>query len=469
MQAAWKVGFLVVVFVGLLVATYAVLQRSVFAKPTTDYIIEFADAGGLTEGATVLLAGVRIGSVTAVELVAARKAHVTISIDSEQRIPAGSTAILPTSFISIGDRRIEIVPPQETGLVSYLEPGATFYGTVRSPLESLMPDSESTVKELNATLSAFRELLEDEEMRAGVNRLMAASEQTIESFGELAVRMDALLAENADSFSALLATTGRSLENLEAVSLEVKQLVESGELQDRTIALLDNLNEAVVMGQNLMAELNAFATDPEMKKAITETLENVQTMSESGIRIAESAEVMAENGVVISDEALKLARKVNDLADEVKGLLDTFRETLEQLRTGGASIGRGAEITADVIRETDPGRFRSDVNVTIPLGDRRLTFGLYDAFEGNKLNLQVGRDYSSHLALRYGVYASKPALGVDYSLAPRLDLRGDLFGLNDPQLDLRLKYHFGEGVNGWFGMERIFQRPMPTVGLGIKN
>ena len=468
MQAAWKVGLLVVVFVGLLVATYAVLQRSAFAKPTSDYYIEFDDAGGLTKGATVLLAGVRIGSVTEVKLVA-RKALVTIAIDSEQLIPVGSTAVLPTSLISIGDRQIEIVPPKDSGLVGFLEPGDKFYGTVRSPLEGLMPDSESTVRELNATLSAFRKLLEDEEMRAGVNRLMAASEQTIESFGELALRMDAVLAANADSFSALLATTGRSLENLEAVSLEVKQLVESGELEDRTLALLDNLNEAVIMGQNLMAELNAFATDPEMKRAITETLENVRTMSESGMRIAESAEVMAENGVVISDEALKLARKVNDLADEVKGLLDTFRETLEQFRTGGVSIARGAEITADVIRETDPGRFRSDVNVTIPLGERRLTFGLYDAFEGNKVNLQIARDYNSHMALRYGVYASKPALGVDYALAPRLDLRGDLFGLNDPQLDLRLRYHFGDGVNGWFGVERIFLRPMPTVGLGIKN
>ena len=460
---------LVIVFVGLMVATYAILERSVFAKPTTEYYVEFADAGGLTKGATVLLAGVRIGSVTSVELVAERKARVTIAVDEDHRIPAGSTAILPTSFISIGDLRVEIVPPQESGLVAYLKPGDTFYGYVKSPLESLMPDSESTIKELNATLTAFRELLEDEEMRAGVNRLVAASEQTIASFGDLAVRMDGLLADNADSFATLLATTGRSLENLEAVSVAVKDLVESGELEDRTIALLDNLNEAVVMGQELMAELNAFATDPEMKRAITETLENVKAMSESGTRIAASAEVMAENGVVVSVEAVKLARKANELADEVKELLDTFRETLDRLRTGGASLATGAELTVDLIRETEPGRFRSDLNVTLPLGEERLTLGLYDAFERNKINLQLGRDYGSHLAFRYGVYAGKAALGVDYALASRLGLRGDLFGLNEPQLDLRFRYHFGDGVNGWFGVERIFQRPMPTAGVGIKK
>ena len=240
MQAAWKVGLLVIVFVGLMFATYAVLERSVFAKPSSEYYIEFADAGGLTTGSAVLLAGVRIGSVTKVELESARKARVTIAVEVEHRIPAGSTAVLPTSLISIGDRQIEIVPPQTDDLVAYLEPGDTIPGSLRSPLQSLMPDSESTIVELNATLSAFRELLEDEEMKAGVNRLVAASEQTIESFGELAVRMDGLLADNADAFATLLATTGRSLENLEAVSVEVRRLVDSGELEARTIALLDN-------------------------------------------------------------------------------------------------------------------------------------------------------------------------------------------------------------------------------------
>ncbi|MCH8978912.1 MAG: MCE family protein [Armatimonadetes bacterium] len=469
MQAAWKVGLLVVVFVGLLVATYAILERSVFAKPTTLYYIEFADAGGLTTGATVLLAGVRIGSVTDVDLMTARKARVTIAVESQHQIPQGSTAVLPTSLISIGDRRIEIVPPQEAGTVAYLEPGDTFPGYLRSPMESLLPDSESTVKELNATLAAFRELLEDEEMKAGVNRLVAASEKTIESFGDLALRMDGLMADNADALASLLATTGRSLENLEAVSVEVRRLVDSGEFEDRTLALLDNLNEAVIMGQELMAELNAFATDPELKKAITETLKNVQSMSESGTRIADSAEVMAENGVIVSEEAVKLARKANELADEVKELLDRFRDTIDRIGVGGTVFATGAELTADVIREADPGRFRSDVNVTVPLGDQRLTLGLYDAFESNKINLQLGRDYDSRLAVRYGVYAGKAALGVDYALAPRLGLRGDLFGLNDPRLDLRFRYHFGDGVNGWFGVERVFQRPMPVAGVGIKR
>jgi len=68
MQSATRVGFLVVVFVGLLVGAYAVLQRSFFAPKTKTYYAEFADAGGVTTGARVLMAGVEIGTVAGVEL-----------------------------------------------------------------------------------------------------------------------------------------------------------------------------------------------------------------------------------------------------------------------------------------------------------------------------------------------------------------------------------------------------------------
>lgn len=468
MQAAWKVGLLVVVFVGLLLATYAVLERSFFAKPTVSYFIEFEDAGGLNSGSQVLLSGVQIGSVKGVELVSSRLARVEIAINEGFEIPAGSTAVLPTSFISIGDRRVEIVPPIED-VVAFLSPGDTIPGSVTSPMQNFMPESEETLKELNATLVAFRELLEDEGMRSGVTDLMTASEKTITDFGLLANRMDSMIAQNADSFDALLMTTATSLENLEAISLVVRDMVESGELEEKTLALLDNMNAAVVSGQELVAELTAVATDPDMRRAIDETLANVKTMSESGTRIAESAEVMAENGVVVSDEAVKLARKANKLADDVADLLQEFRETLGSLASGGKSLAEGLEVTADITRETDPGRFRSDVNFTFPMGEERLTFGMYDAFESNKLNLQIGKDFNSRTAFRYGVYASKPSLGVDYSLAPRLNLRGDLFGLNEPQLDLRFKYDFNPGIYGWFGVERVFQKPMAAVGFGIKR
>ncbi len=469
MQAAWKVGLLVVVFVGLLVATYAILQKSFFATETDEYIVEFANAGGLESGARVLYVGVQIGSVTKVALATADKAHATIAIERGYQIPKGSHAVLPTSFIAIGDRQVEIIPPPDAEKVAMLKPGDIIPGSLSSPMEGIFPDTESTITELNKTLVSFRELLEDEELRGGITNLMASSEKTVEGFGGLAERMDTLIARNADNFEAMMVTTASSLENLQAVTYEVKKLVESGDIQDRTVALLDNLNAAVVSGQKLVSELNALATDPELRNSLEATLSNVKTMSESGTRIATSAEAMAENGVIVSDEAVKLSRKANELAIKVDELIETFKQTLQKFATGGGSLVSDVGFSADIIRETNPGRFRTDINVAVPYGKEKLLFGLYDAAESNKLNLQFQKNMRSGLDLRYGVYASKPAFGVDYALAPRLSLRGDLFGLNETQLDLRLAYGFEQGFNAWFGLERIFQGPGVALGFGVKK
>ena len=469
MQAAWKVGLLVVVFVGLLVATYAVLEKSFFAKPTDDYYVVFDNAGGLEPGARVLFAGVQIGAVTKVELITAGQAQATIAVEKNYQIPVGSRAVLPTSFISIGDRQVEIMPPPNAEKVAMLKPGDKIPGSLASPLANLIPNSEKTVEELNKTLVAFRELVQDPELKKSLTSLMGSSEKTAASFGGLADRMDALLARNTDQFETMLATTATSLENLQAVSYQVRKLVESGDIQDRTVKLLDNLNAAVESGQKLVAEMSSLAGDPEMRSNMKETLANVKTMSESGTRIASNAETITQNGVTVSDEAVKLARKANELAEKVDSLIETFKTTLERFKSGGTGLVNDTHFTADLVRETDPGRLRTDLNVIFPFGQERLQVGLYDAAESNKLNLQFGRDVSKSMALRYGVYASKPAVGVDYALAPRLNLRSDLFGLNEPQLDFRLAYQYGQDLSAWLGIERIFQRPMAAFGIGIKK
>ncbi len=469
MQAAWKVGLLVVVFVGLLLATYAILKKSFFATETEAYIVEFENAGGLESGARVLYAGVQIGSVTKVELATAGKAHATIAIEKRYQIPKGSRAVLPTSFIAIGDRQVEIVPPANAESVAMLRPGDIIQGSLSSPMEGIFPDTESTIAELNATLVSFRELLEDKELRGGITNLLATSERTVEGFGGLATRMDTMIAQNSEGIEKMMATTAVSLENLQAVTYEVRKLVESGDIQDRTVLLLDNLNKAVESGQKLVSELNSLATDPEMRNSLESTLSNVKTMSESGIRIATSAEAMAENGVLVSDEAVKLSKKANELAIKVDELIETFKQTLQKFAPGSGAMLSSVGFSADLVRETNPGRFRTDVNVSVPFGKEKLTLGLYDAAESNKLNFQFQRGLSPGLDLRYGVYASKPAIGVDYALAPRLNLRSDLFGLNETQMDLRLSYGFDQGFSAWFGLERIFQHPGVALGFGVKK
>ena len=64
----WWIATAGLVVIGLGVAGYAILGRSLLAPKTTPYYAYFKDAAGVTEGAKVLMAGVKIGSVTEVKL-----------------------------------------------------------------------------------------------------------------------------------------------------------------------------------------------------------------------------------------------------------------------------------------------------------------------------------------------------------------------------------------------------------------
>ena len=57
MQGAWKVGLLVLAFVGLLIGAYAILGRTLYGQKSNIYYAEFDDAGGVSAGTPVLKIG----------------------------------------------------------------------------------------------------------------------------------------------------------------------------------------------------------------------------------------------------------------------------------------------------------------------------------------------------------------------------------------------------------------------------
>jgi phospholipid/cholesterol/gamma-HCH transport system substrate-binding protein len=466
MGPAAKVGAFVVLFGVLGLGAMSVLRSSVFAPKLDRYVAEFADAGGVSVGSPVMLAGVEVGSVEKVELTPSGTARLSVSVLEGTRVPKDAVATVPGSLLTIGDTRVLLSGDPGTGT---LPPGSVIPGRLGTPMEALGLNLDSALEEMQATLAAVRTVVEDEGLRGGVEKLLVSLDRTTTKFGALAGRVDGLVARNQAGLERSLAAASGSLQNLQAVSVEVRKLVASGELQGKATELLDSLQAAVEQGRGLVSDLRAMANDPSLRGAVDETLANVKVMSQSGTRIAADAEVMAKNGVEVSEEAVVIMRKANKLADEVESLIRKFNKTVEDLTKSGKSLVGDVQVEATLTAETKPGRVRTDLNAIVPVGSEKLTVGLYDAFETNRINLQLVRPIGQGTDLRYGVYASKPGLGVDYALAPRVGLRADVFGLNDPRLDARLRFDLGKSVTGWAGVERIFAGNAPSVGVTVRR
>lgn len=471
MKSAWQVGTLVVIFFGLIIAATAVLQAGFFREKYDLYYAEFTDVAGLTVGSSVLIAGVKSGEVSDVVLSPKGTALVSLNISRGVVIPVGSTATVPTSLISVGDRQVILNLGSSSDQYQSGNKDNPIPGKLSSPIDSLFPDSEKTMEELNNTLVAIQKLLGDEDLKQGLVGFMAEGQETAKKFGQTADALTRIINQNTGKVDRMMGTVASSLENLFAVSQKVREIAEDPRYLDSTSKLLENLNAAAEEGTLLVKDLRSITNDPEMRARLDKTLANFETMSESGTKVASNMEQITANGIEISAQTKELLAKANDVAVEIEETLKELKKKVGEFIDGGGveSLLPSVGAQADLVYQADPAHLRTDLDFSIGLGSDTLHFGFYDAFEANKLNLMIEKPISEQLDLRYGVYASKPGIGVNYLLAPNLFLRSELYGLNDPRLDMRLRYDFSGGFHAWGGYDGLFSGGSPVIGIGMKR
>ncbi len=472
MQGAAKVGILVVVFAVLFYGAYLVLGHDLFGEPKSTYYAEFADAGGITSGSQVQMAGVKIGTVKSVALESPILARLSLEIDQSVKIPAGSTASLPTSLIGLGDKAILIVPPKSAS--GFLTAGSTIKGVKSGALDGLLPNPEKTVDELNKTLAATRKLLENQQLQTKLVALLDSSNKTATEFGQLASRMDMMLAQGNPKIQKTLSEATLTMVEVRKGTAMLGKILKDGRFQSEALALLEKLNKSAEGANKIIADVQALTGDPAMKASLAKTATNVATMTDSGVKMAQSGEKMAKDGEKISANAIVMSEKVIELETKASALLDDVKTALANItdffkKSGGKVTVPKVETSIDMIRQTDPSRFRTDIGVKLDLKDFDIHVGLWDAFEANRITAQIAKPFSPNGEYRYGIYASKPGVGVDYRLAPGLYMRGDLFDINKPRFDLRARYEFGKGFYGWAGVDRVFKDNAPSIGIGIRN
>lgn len=469
-MAAWKVGLLVVLSVGLFVGGYAILGRSLFAPPTETYIVEMSDASGVVDGSRVLMAGVQVGTVESVALQSPTLARLQLRVNKDVKIPEDSKAQISGSLIGLGDVPLHIVPGKSP---SSLAPGAIISGAKQNPLESMLPGSGDLLKGLAATLEETkllladtRKIVNDRELNQSVRKLLATTENTVAQYGALASQIDSVVRKNQGRIGEALNSATLAMNDIRKSTKAVAQALENGKLTDKTIALVDSLTQASDKAGKLVGDLSAFVNDPELRDPLRRVAANTEKITESGARAATDVEKIVKNGVEISENTKTLTDKANDLADETRTILQQLQRIIGTGVTPGKVDFEGG---MDVVRDNALGRMRTDFEGNVRLGDAPIRFGIHDAFETNKINLQTSRKLLPNLDAYYGIFASKPGVGVEYEVARGLTLRGDLYDLTNPRADLRARYSLGGGFYGWLGLNQVFKRNSLLIGLGIRK
>jgi len=481
MKSAAKVGLLVIVFVGLIIGSFSVLGKNWPGRRERHLFVVMKDAGGISVGSRVLMAGVEIGSVKAIGLQDPHTAKLTLTIRDGYNVPRGSTAEVPGALIGLGESVLVIDVPETANAATpaYVDE-ETMPGHRGGPLDNVLPGGgKELYARLNGTLSGVQKMLADQKLQNDIKKLvetadvtLKTSQTTLTKFASLADRTNMMLAQNQGGILGTVSAMRGTLEQVRYTASTLATFLKEGKLQRGTTAILDHAVAIENQASGLLDKLTQVVGDPKLKQNLNDSAANIAETTKQGPAIAaqanravkgvadivEAAKPLPETLNTVATKASQLEDRLNSLLDKVNGIKPPSTEGFKDL---------SAEL--DLNRETNPGYWRTDFEGRIPFSGGYALLGVYDAFETNRITAELGHYPLKGLDYRYGVYASKPALGVDYSLTPRLSLRGDLWNINSPELDARLRYDFGGDIVGWLGVNRIGSGTAPTIGVGIRK
>jgi phospholipid/cholesterol/gamma-HCH transport system substrate-binding protein len=466
MQSAWKVGLLVAVFGVLFYLGYGIVGNSLVKKPVDTYYALFNDAGGITSGAIVTMAGVKVGKIAKVELANPKQARMTLSIAKGVFVPNDAILMVPSSLLSLGDQRIDLVSERGV-LAGRLPVGATIKGMKGSVLQSVLPEGETTITELNATLKALREMLGDGGVRKNLVAVLDSTNKTISSLNTVVNDVHGILSQSRSSMTKVMNNAAATVDDLRAGINRLMAQFEGKEVTGSIKEMLKTLAATSERAADLVEEMHTFVADPTMRTSLANTMANLETMSRTGIDIAENTKKMSADGTQITSRAIELADSAKEIAAEAKGLLAKLNDFLDRL-PGGVKVAQPA-VAIESARNMSTDRFQTDVFFKYPLsGSTGLFVGVNDVTERNFVTAQYAQS-GPNMQLRYGVYSSRPGVGVDWQATPKLSLTGDLFDPNDLRLSLRARYLFGSGAYGWLGIDRVFDSNQVSLGVGVKR
>ncbi|WP_234570627.1 MlaD family protein [Rhodohalobacter sp. 614A] len=244
----------------------------------------FEKADGISSGSLVYIKGVRVGSVSAVNLTPENNVHVGMSIDTDVNIPQGSTAILTSLGIVEGK---SIVIELGTGS-QYLESGdeipgeyaQTIMETLGSQGEQLGGDVSNSINELNQFLRQLNKTVDDEtsaKLNETLTNLLESSESVatllqekqdeidlaIESGSRVISQLDTLTTNNRPKIDSLITSIEENVselskvrEELETATASLNEILDKINQGDGTMGKLINDPSVYDNLDSLTIELN---------------------------------------------------------------------------------------------------------------------------------------------------------------------------------------------------------------------
>ena len=482
---AYRVGLLVFLGLVIFVSGWFFLSHGLTGLSHYQISATFDDTKGLVEQTPVRLNGVTIGEVEKIELSRAteslNKPVVTLSIRKKysNTIPTDSD-IKISSGLLITNAQVEITPGDDPTYYQddgHWDPAHVIEGGTL--LASVSPEADKAVKEVTSLLVEMKPRIQGammsfEEILKRSNLAMANVQATTESVRGI-VADPQIRRTLHTALNDMEAVSSELRRTANVVGTEMRGIVKRNsrridDLAGLTVETLQNIGDTVDAARSAITLISQQVSDPRLQQSLVETLELSRATVARLNQIASDIHSLTGDPTVQGDIKTTLAN-VKETTEQVKPVLEKVNTILGAIKPGGGprlGIGSPSASIDFLGRGRSPG-FRSDVNARIQFGQRNaFNLGLYDFAESYKLNAQAESSLSRFSSLRYGIYAGKLGVGFDWQPASRSRLSLDLWNPNNIQLDGKALIGITKDFSAIVGVDSIFNRPTPTLGVRFR-
>lgn len=292
-----KVGVFVLfclLVLGALVVSFS--KGFSLVKSTYDVKLRTSDVGGIKARAGVLMAGVRVGTVTRIQLMSdGRSAVVTMKIDNEFQIHRDAAFQIEQAGL-LGDQYISISPTgnvapmladgdeittapatdfkqmlrSAAGLVERLDQVAASLQTAAGRIDKLLLN-ESNMVALSESVTNLRDVT-----RRATNTLAGAE--------GLVASVHSLVLTNSDSVSYTMTNLAQFSEELKKAGTELNSIVAANRADVGTV--VKNLEQASGIAKDLLVDVQAgkgvaggLLRDDELKRDLQAVMSNLTQLS----------------------------------------------------------------------------------------------------------------------------------------------------------------------------------------------
>jgi phospholipid/cholesterol/gamma-HCH transport system substrate-binding protein len=458
-STAASVGVVVVLAMGILVFAYVLLASAGVVGNTYSLLVEFDNAQGVTKGTEVRLAGVKIGDVEKVDVSPGNRALLKLRIAQKYTVPADAEIRLASSGL-LTTPVVEIVPRRRRASAANVR-----QGTTPPTLDQLLPEGQRLITNLSELSKSMQSLIGDPRLKRDLYR-------STSNIAEVSERGKAIAAnfQEASGSARQIATQFKSTTaRLDRTAALLQQTV--GENRGRLGEVLTSVRDTMGAVQGLVQELTTVVADPKIKGSMRGTVVNLEQTSGNLAKLSHNLEQLSGDPK-LNEDLRATVTGTRATVEETQRLLERLNRFFGSSRrsvAGARERVQNTDLTVDVAQQTSPGRPRLDLNAFIPGGPGRFyRFGIYDLTERNRLTMQVGQSTGSG-SLRYGMFASRLGVGLDLGPPSHPRLSADVYSLSEPQLDLRARVGLRPGLDLTFGVQSLFDRNAPTVGVTLRK